>query len=304
MSVTTSPISPTSLPAAEPTKFNFKAFSSLAKLRLSFLVVFSGAIAFTIGKHGNVGAFEVVMFSLGGFFNTISANIINQIFEIGPDSRMLRTKARPLPMGQISAQFAWLLSIGFGLLAIAIFWIFFNPLTVILGVASLVLYGFIYTPIKKISPLAVAIGAVPGAMPLLIGYVAATNKIDAFALILFVHQFIWQFPHFWSIAWVLDEDYARGGFRLLPGRGSSKDGPAAVLMLVYSLFLIPIGCLPYLVGLCTVNSAVISIAAGIGFTGYAVMFAARRDTASARKLMFASFFYLPIVQLVFLFCLA
>ena len=174
----------------------------------------------------------------------------------------------------------------------------------ILGVASLVLYGFIYTPIKKISPLAVAIGAVPGAMPLLIGYVAATNKIDAFALILFVHQFIWQFPHFWSIAWVLDEDYARGGFRLLPGRGSSKDGPAAVLMLVYSLFLIPIGCLPYLVGLCTVNSAIISIAAGIGFTGYAVMFAARRDTASARKLMFASFFYLPIVQLVFLFCLA
>jgi heme o synthase len=180
-----------------------------------------------------------------------------------------------------------------------ILWHFMNPLSGILGIIALVLYAAIYTPMKRVSPFAVFVGAFPGAIPPLLGYVAATNSLDINAWILFGIQFIWQFPHFWAIAWVIDEDYRKAGFRMLPSEGG-KDKSSAFQIFAYSFCLIPIGLMPLLFKMSGVVSAIVIFISGIYFaiTAYRLYKNCASETAS--RLMFASFIYLPVVQILLL----
>jgi protoheme IX farnesyltransferase len=189
----------------------------------------------------------------------------------------------------------------FGVIGLGIYAFYFTPLSLELALGSWVLYGFVYTPLKRKTPVAVAVGAVPGAMPLLIGYAAATGVVSTEALLMFVVQFIWQFPHFWSLAWVLADDYARGGFRLLPTKGAHPNALTAGLMFLYTILLIPAGWLPYFLGYVSLRAAIVCTVAGLLFLYTNYKLCLKQDTAAAKGVMFASFFYLPVVQLAVLF---
>lgn len=281
---------------AESGRFTLRSLLVLSKLRLSFLVVFSGALAFALGSGGNVSWLPIVLFCIAGLSTTISANIVNQILERKPDALMTRTKGRPLATGEVAPGLGWALVGLFLILGLGLYLAFFNVLSMSLGLLSWILYGFIYTPLKKVSPIAVAVGAFPGAMPPLIGYASATGRIDVEIILWFVIQFVWQFPHFWSIAWVLDEDYRRGGFRLLPGPNNDPDHASATLMALYTLLLLPVAVTPYILGFTTLPYAVISVVAGLAFLSISIGLLRHSSTAWARRLMFASFLYLPVIQ--------
>jgi heme o synthase len=291
----------TALPRQQLTVGAFLAMVvQLAKLRLSLLVVFSGIIAFALGREAVATPLEWALFFLASLATTISANIVNQILERGPDAQMARTRTRPLATGQLGTKVGWLLVAVFGLIGIGIYAFAFTPLSVWLALASWALYGFAYTPLKKISPLAVAVGALPGAMPLLIGFAAATGTLSPEALCMFVVQFIWQFPHFWSLAWVLADDYARGGFYLLPGAKGKPGGVTAALMFLYTLLLIPAGWFPFFLGYISLRAALVCTVAGLLFLFTTYKLLRRQDVPAARRVMFGSFFYLPAVQLAVL----
>lgn len=284
----------------EAISFRAKAYLELIKLRLSALVTFSAVFGFILGDSGALfswGAFFALM--TGGFLITGASGAANEILEKEYDKLMKRTEKRPLPMKQISVQEAYWFTFITAFLGISILWLFTNPLTTLLGVLSMVLYVFVYTPLKRVGPIAVFVGAIPGAMPPLLGWTAATGQISVEALIIFGIQFIWQFPHFWAIAWVSDEDYKRAGFKLLPS-GGKKDLNTAIQIMIYTLFLIPLGLLPMYFGLTGINSAVVVTICGVLFL--AQTFSLMRDCSrkSALKIMFGSFLYLPIVQIAFL----
>jgi len=212
---------------------------------------------------------------------------------------MKRTQHRPLPLQLISLQEAYWFTGCIAFFGIALLWIFTNPLTTALGVLSMLLYVFAYTPLKRVGPIAVFIGAIPGAMPPLLGWTAATGAITYEALIIFGIQFIWQFPHFWAIAWVSDEDYKRAGFKLLPS-GGGQDLNTAIQIMIYTLFLLPLGLLPSYFGLVGLNSGIVATVCGVLFL--AQTFSLMRDCSrkSALKIMFGSFLYLPVVQIAYL----
>jgi protoheme IX farnesyltransferase len=174
-----------------------------------------------------------------------------------------------------------------------------NVVTGLLSVFSILLYAFAYTPMKRKSPIAVFVGAIPGALPPLIGYVAAHEKIDAIALILFGIQFVWQFPHFWAIAWVLDDDYKLAGFRLLPS--GKRNLTSAIITFIFTLILVPVSLLPYFYGFGGIYVGAVSLICSLIFLYLAFMLLRTLQIGSAKKLMYGSFFYLPVVQLMFLF---
>lgn len=277
-----------------------KAYYELIKFRLSALVTFSAAFGFILGDSGTFFSWSS-FFALvaGGFLITGASGAANEILERDLDKLMKRTQNRPLPLNQISLNEAYWFTFLTGLLGVAILWIFTNPLTTALGVLSMVLYIFVYTPLKRVGPIAVFIGAIPGAMPPLLGWTAATGAIGHEALILFGIQFIWQFPHFWAIAWVSDEDYKRAGFKLLPS-GGKKDLNTAIQIMIYTLFLLPLGLLPTYFGLTGINSGIVATVCGVLFL--AQTFSLMRDCSrkSALKIMFGSFLYLPIVQIAYM----
>jgi protoheme IX farnesyltransferase len=206
---------------------------------------------------------------------------------------------RPLPTFRLSINEAIIFA---GIVALAGFYIliiYTNFLTTILSLVSMILYCFVYTPLKRVGPVAVLVGAIPGALPPLLGWIAATGSISHEAMIIFGIQFIWQFPHFWAIAWVADEDYKKAGFKLLPS-GGQKDLNTAINIMIYTLFLIPLGLLPLNFGLTGINSALVVTVCGVLFL--AQTFSLMRDGSrnSALKIMFGSFLYLPIVQIAYL----
>lgn len=275
-----------------------KAYYELLKPRLSFLVSFSSGFGYLLGStYFNWGILALLM--LGGFLVSGASVIINQIIERPLDALMSRTANRPLPTSRVSNEEAVLLSIITGLLGFALLWISTNPITVLLSFVSLILYAFVYTPLKRVGPIAVFVGAIPGALPPFIGWVAATGTMGYEAGILFGIQFVWQFPHFWAIAWVSDEDYKKAGFKLLPG-GGTKDFKTAVNIMIYTLFLLPLGLLPTYFGMTGITSAVVATVCGVLFL--AQTFALLRDNSrkSALRIMFGSFIYLPLVQIAFL----
>lgn len=277
-------------------------FKKLVKIRLTLTVVFSASVAFLVGSKvvGDINWINWLFLTLGGFLVTGCANGFNEIIEKDLDKLMPRTADRPLPSGRMNTGQALVLSVFMGLLG-TIMLFKLNLLTGALSVFSIILYAIIYTPVKRVGPIAVFVGAFPGALPPLIGYFGAFEVpvISWIPLVLFTIQFVWQFPHFWAIAWVVDDDYKKAGFRLLPTR--EKDKFSAFMILLTTLVLLPVTLLPTLMGFGGYYLAVISLLGGIVFSWYAWQLYVKMDTASAKKVMFTSFIYLPILQLALLF---
>jgi len=276
-----------------------KDYILLTKLRLSSLVIFSSAIGFLIAPHGVIDWFKISMLLLGGLLTTAGSNAFNQVIEKDYDKLMSRTANRPLPTGRMSVTEALLVAGICGVGGILILWYNFNVMAALLSAIALLSYAFIYTPLKRISPIAVFVGAIPGALPPLIGWVAATGSISQDAIVLFAIQFIWQFPHFWAIAWVCYDDYMKAGFKLLPSK-EGRNKFSALQNIVYILVLIPISIIPMTLHMTGWISTSIVFAGGIMFLIPAIKLYRECTMKAARQLMFASFFYLPIVQLALL----
>lgn len=275
-----------------------KDFLQFVKFRLSLLVVFSAAMGFIVGAEGNMDWFRFSMLLLGGVLVTGSSNGFNQIMERDLDALMERTKNRPLPAGTMQLNTAWVIAALMGVTGVLVITFFTNYLSGILALLSLVLYTLAYTPLKRRTPLAVFVGAFPGAIPPMLGWVAAQEGFGEIAYpawLLFFTQFIWQFPHFWAIAWVMDEDYKKAGFIMLPSGG--RDKSSAFQTLVYTLFLIPISLVPALFGMFGIAGMLVIFAAGVYFCLQAYVLYRDCTEVAARKLMFGSFLYLPVVQL-------
>ena len=283
---------------AGPVSFGVKlrAYFQLLKFRLSLTVAFSSAIGYALGGRGELDWGRAALVMLGGLLVTGAANIINQIHERDLDKLMKRTANRPLPLGLVSPAEAWAFCVVLGLSGLALLAYYFNPLTAALSLLSLILYGFIYTPLKTISPVCVAVGAVPGGLPPLIGWVAATGYIGVEAWILFGIQFMWQFPHFWAIAWVADEDYKAAGFKMLPSPGN-RDLRTAFQIMTYTVLLIPLSLLPLEFGIAGKVSAMVAVLAGVGFLILTLQLMRTQSRKAALGIMFGSFLYLPIVQI-------
>ncbi len=277
-----------------------KDYFQLIKFTLSFTVVFSTVVSFLIAPYELIYTrhtlISVLLLFVAGLCITGSANTINQVLEKDTDALMKRTANRPVASGRMSTNEGYIFALITGLLGTGIMWYFFNPASALVGLASLFIYGFIYTPLKKVNSVAVLVGAIPGALPCLIGWVAATDNFDIGGWILFGIQFIWQFPHFWAIAWLAHEDYSKAGFKLLP----SDKGPTkftAVQTVVYSAMMIPMGILPYVFHLTGIVSLWIVLACNLWMVYVSIILFMKMDKGSARKVMFSSYFYLMIVFL-------
>jgi protoheme IX farnesyltransferase len=277
-----------------------KAYYDLLKPRLSFLVAFSAAFGFLLGAEGTPDLFLLLMLSVGSFLISGSAVTINQVIERNLDTLMKRTSGRPIPTSKISHLEASIYSVVVFVVGIIMVAYCTNVFAALLATSSLIIYAFVYTPLKKVGPVAVFVGAIPGALPPLIGWVAATGTLTYEAWIIFGIQFIWQFPHFWAIAWVSDDDYKKAGFKLLPG-GGKKDLNTAINIMVYTLFLLPLGLLPSYFGLTGLNSGIVATCCGALFLGQTFQLMKDNSHKSALRIMFGSFIYLPIVQISYLF---
>lgn len=269
-------------------------YGQLVKFKLNITVVFSAVMAYIIAFDGTAPWIGIIVLSLGGFLVTAAANTLNQVLERDYDKLMKRTENRPLAAGRMSVSEAVIIAgltclIGTALLSM------FNAWAGLLGMISMVLYAFVYTPMKRVSPTAVAIGAVPGALPLMIGCVAAQGGMTTLAVVLFVLQFLWQFPHFWAIAWIGDADYKNAGFNLLPSKDATLDSSVGGQSMIYALFLIPVGLLPYWLGVTGMTSAIVLTIASIIYTFFSWNLYKKCTREAALKLMFSSFFWLPIV---------
>lgn len=274
-------------------------YLKLFKVRLSLTVVFSAVVAFLIASSGSFNLKDVVILAIGGFFITAAANTFNQILEKDFDLLMKRTVNRPLPQERMTVVHAVIVGgvttiIGISFLAM------FNPWTAILGMISLLLYAFVYTPWKRISPVAVFVGAIPGALPVVIGCVAAEGEFTTLALVLFAIQFFWQFPHFWAIAWVAHEDYTNAGFRLLPSASGEPDSSVGYQSFIYALYLVPVMVSMYFTGLISLIGMVLLIVLSLLYARLAWQLFKKCDNKSALRLMFGSFLYLPLA-LLFIF---
>lgn len=276
-----------------------KDYFLLIKFTLSFMVVFSTVVSYLLAPNIKFDLLQVLLLFAGGMLVTGSANGINQILEKDTDAIMKRTAKRPIASGRMSVNEGWVFVIAAGLLGICIMYTF-SLEAALLSLFSLVLYGFIYTPLKKLNSIAVLVGAVPGALPCLIGWVASfgegnsNNWIGGW--ILFGIQFLWQFPHFWAIAWLAHKDYTAAGFKLLPGdKGPTKF--TALQTVIYSALMIPVGFMPYLFKMSGVESMWILLGCNLFMVFVSIRLFIKMDVGAARKVMFSSYFYLMIVFL-------
>jgi protoheme IX farnesyltransferase len=289
-------------------------FNKLVKLRLTLTVVFSASISFLIGakQQGDIMWFNWLLLTIGGFLVTGAANGFNEIIEKDIDKLMKRTMDRPLPAGRMTTGQALVLSLFMGIIGTLVL-VKLNFIAGLLSVFSIFLYAFVYTPLKPKSRIAVFIGAIPGALPPLIGYFAAFESLGfglAYAsvsesaiiitpFILFLVQFFWQYPHYWAIAWVADEDYKRAGIQLLPSL--KKDKASAVFIFISALLMIPVGFLPMYYGFGGWIFTIVSLLGGLAFTWYGYKHLVELKDETAKKVMYISFLYLPLTQLVLLF---
>lgn len=267
------------------------------KFRLASLVVLSAlsGYLFADGKNG----INIVYLLIGGMLVTAASNGSNQIWERDLDKLMKRTEKRPIPMGIMSLIEAYAVVVFCLILGTYLLYLI-NLNSALLGLFAFVSYVFMYTPLKRVTPWAVLVGAVPGAVPPMLGAIAATNDFDLRAGVLFFIQFMWQFPHFWAIAWVVYDDYKEGGFSLLPSKnGRSKE--SAFQIMVYSLAMIPFSLLPWLLGWAGNITLIIATISSAIFFLYSYKLFLTCETKDARKLMFASFIYLPIIQFLYVF---
>ncbi len=271
-------------------------YSQLLKVNLSMMVVFSSIAGYLLAPGIHFEMNSLLVLFIGGMLVTGGANTINQILETEGDSLMKRTMERPLPDGRMSVNEAWIFATVSGVTGALLLGAYFNPLTGFLSFLSLLLYAFAYTPMKRVHPIAVLIGAIPGAMPPLLGWAAATGSLGAGGWILFGIQFFWQFPHYWAIAWVGYDEYKKAGISMLPSqeRGSKF---TAIQCMFYSLMLVPLATLPHAAGLSGNIGMWVCIALGVAYFGASFLFFMKNDQGSAKRVMFASFLYLPAVLL-------
>jgi protoheme IX farnesyltransferase len=272
-----------------------KSYAELMKLRLSSLVVLSAILGYLLGP-GTIIPFQAVLLCLGGFLITGASNAFNQIWERELDKLMTRTQKRPLPQGRITVFESLIVGVIMGVGGVALLW-YLNDTCAVLGILALVLYVAVYTPLKTITPLAVFIGAIPGSIPPMLGFIAASGNFGLEAGVLFMIQFFWQFPHFWAIAWKLDDDYKKAGFRLLPS--GSRDKQSAYQIMLYTSFLIPVAMLPWVIELSGVVSMIIAVSVSIAMLIPAFRLFKGMELKHASQLMFFSFVYLPLVLFVF-----
>ena len=274
-------------------------YFQLIKFTLSFTVVFSCVISYLLAPGITYNLKMVVLLFVAGMLVTGSANAINQAVEKDTDAVMKRTSKRPVADGRMSQQEAYIFAGIAGVLGVLMMWQFFNLQSALLSAFSLFLYAFIYTPLKKVNSIAVLVGAFPGALPCLIGWVAGTGEYSAGGWILFGIQFLWQFPHFWAIAWVAHQDYSKAGFKLLPAdKGPTKF--TALQSIMYSVLMIPFGMLPFYIGMTGSLSLYIVLACNIGMVVQCIRLCMAMDVKAARRVMFSSYIYLPIVLLALL----
>lgn len=283
-----------------------KDYLQLVKLSLSIMVVFSSVISYLLAPR--IVEYDWVMIGLlfvGGMLVTGSANAINQVVEKDTDAIMKRTANRPVAAGRMSVQEGWAFAIITGIAGILILGYFFNPLSAGLSAFSLFLYAFIYTPLKKVNSIAVLVGAVPGALPCLIGWAAGNDALTMGGWVLFGLQFLWQFPHFWAIAWLAHKDYSSAGFKLLPSeRGPTKF--TAMQTVIYSVLLMPVSLVPYFIGMCSyddikgVIGLILVVVSNLFMLWRCISLYQKMDVGSARRVMFGSYLYLPVVLLALL----
>ncbi len=278
-----------------------KDYFQLIKFTLSFMVVFSTVVSFLIAPYEQTNfvyhpIILVLLLFVAGLCITGSANTINQVLEKDTDALMARTAKRPIASGRMSVTEGYIFALITGLVGVGMMWYFFNMNSALVGLASLFIYGFIYTPLKKVNSIAVLVGAIPGALPCLIGWVAATDNFSVGGWVLFGIQFLWQFPHFWAIAWLAHEDYTKAGFKLLP----SDKGPTkftALQTIMYSAMMIPVGILPYYYHLSGQISMWIVLGCNLWMVYTSILLFMKMDKPAARKVMFSSYFYLMVVFL-------
>jgi protoheme IX farnesyltransferase len=275
-------------------------YMMLVKFSLSFMVVFSSVISYLLAPK--IVSYEwkmIVLLFVGGFLITGSANAVNQVVEKDTDAMMKRTASRPVAAGRMTTTEGWIFATVALVIGLYILAHFFNGLSAGVALLSWFIYAFMYTPMKKVSSVSVLLGAVPGALPCLIGWAAGQDELSAGGWILFAIQFFWQFPHFWAIAWIAHKDYSNAGFKLMP----SVEGPtkySAIQAIIYSLVLLPVGVLPYLAGMSGVIGFWIVLVANILMIWQCVRLYREMDKKAARRVMFSSYIYLPIVLLALL----
>lgn len=272
----------------------------LIKFSLSFMVVFSAVISYLLAPR--VVLYDwgmIILLFVGGLLITGSANTVNQIVEKDTDAMMKRTAKRPIASGRMSEMEAWTFAILSLIVGLLILGFAFNWLSALVSLVSWFVYAYMYTPLKKVSAVSVLVGAVPGALPCLIGWAAGQDELSAGGWVLFAIQFFWQFPHFWAIAWIAHKDYSKAGFRLMP----STEGPtrySAIQSIIYSLLLIPVGMLPFFVGMSGKVSFWIVLVANLFMVWQCVRLFREMETKAARRVMFSSYIYLPVVLLALL----
>ena len=278
-------------------KATLKNYGQLMKFTLSFTVVFSCVICYMLAPK--VAAYDwmmILILTFAGLCITGSANAINQAVEKDTDAQMKRTSTRPVAAGRMTQGAAYTFALITGVLGVAMMWYFFNLSSALLSAFSLFIYAFIYTPLKKVNSIAVLVGAFPGALPCLIGWVAGNDDFSFAGWSLFLIQFLWQFPHFWAIAWVAHSDYSKVGFKLLP----AKEGPTrftALQSIMYAVLMIPVGFLPYYLGMTGTWSMWVVLVANIFIVVQCVRLYQNMGVPAARRVMFSSYIYLPVVYL-------
>jgi len=277
----------------------FADFKEITKARLAVSVVFSSIAGYFLGAV-EINFSSVLLLAFGGYCMVGASNAYNQIIEKDLDALMSRTKNRPIPAGRMSVNTAMAIAVLMTILGIVALY-FLNPKTAMFGAISIFLYTSVYTPLKTKTPLAVFVGAFPGAIPFMLGWVAATDNFGIEPGTLFMIQFFWQFPHFWALGWMLDEDYKKGGFKMLPT--GKKDKGTALQIIMYTIWMMIISVIPVF-GFTgrlqlSIVAAIIVFLMGMVMLFFAFRLYEKRDNASARKLMLASVSYITLMQVVY-----
>ncbi len=273
----------------------------LMKFKLSMTVVFSAVMSYLIALKTPIDFYNVLILFLGGLLTAGSASALNQAIEKDYDKLMPRTANRPVAAGRMSMSSAVLIAGIMSLIGITLLSTF-NPLTGFLGMISLISYAFVYTPLKRVSNVAVLWGGIPGALPVVIGCTAAQNgTLSVLALTLFALQFFWQFPHFWAIAWLANEDYKKAGFNLLPNKEGVCDESVGKQAMLFALMLVPFSVIPFYLGAAGIISAVILVALAIVYAYFGWRLQKECSRKAALNLMFMALIYLPTILFVLYF---
>lgn len=277
----------------------FVDFKEITKARLAISVVFSSIAGYFLGAEV-VNLPSLLLLAFGGYCMVGASNAYNQVIERDLDALMSRTKNRPIPAGRMSVTTAMTIAVVMTILGVITLYIL-NPKTAMFGAISIFLYTSVYTPLKTKTPLSVFVGAFPGAIPFMLGWVAATDNFGIEPGTLFMIQFFWQFPHFWALGWMLDEDYKKGGFKMLPT--GKKDKGTALQIIMYTIWMMVISVIPVF-GITgslqlSVPAAVLVFLMGAVMLFFAFRLFEKRDNASAKKLMLASVSYITLMQLVY-----